>query len=438
MSSYRSDNDKAVSADTEISPRFPLTSVAAYRNRIYFGIATAIESVLRKGGRAGAVLRWLRFGIRGLLLGLTPPAEEQVSREVKRHNIVGIWLAAFIFAFVFSFVLNALFSLDAGTFGGSEGARKYFWDDWHNKIIYSIAAPLYVAFSIVAIYASFKWISVRIKLGDGSSSASGLSDIFRMALVASLLVGAAGAVQVSYFKNNVMLISSEESRTKKPATLNDSCIKQTYWFLDDVRPGGPAGEPSAWKAEPQRYLNSAGIYYFVSQFLRMLIVFTAVVCFGAAAIEMWKFGLRLDGRLSPTAKAVEDAQTMVHHYTIVEIAMKGLAGALTFHMAVWGDSCLEGSNNIRLAAAAVFAIGFVLLMVPRQFVEHRLLQWMVRNNLRDRNGGEWPSLVFGPDVWTTRIITWGFWAILGYLFVYTGVIPYTVRWILRMLGFAQL
>lgn len=410
----------------EIRPRFPWNSLAGYRNRAYFYAASFIEHLAQQKSTVGTFLRVLGFGIRGLLLGVTPPAEERLWQEVKRHNILAIWLAAFISTFIFSFAFNAWYSHLAETFSGSDPENhRYFWDDWHNKVIYAIIAPLYVSFSVVAIYSTFKWITVLVRTPEEMEGRRWWLDVLR-SVVASLLVLIAGQAQVSYFNSNVTAMSLKETRSK-PRSVIDVCKKKTYWFMDDVKVKTASDIRLIDQIEPRRYLNSAGVYYFVSQFLRILIVFAAVVCFGAAAVGMWKFGLRLESRLSPSERVLEQAQVMVTHYTIVEIAMKGLAGALTWHFAVWGDSCLQGSNNIKVATVALFIIGFLLLMVPRQFAEHRLMQWMVQHNLSQRVGGEWPSLMPGQDAWAARVVTWGFWAVLGYFFLLTGIPPNFLR-----------
>jgi len=418
------DSSQPIVPDEEIRPRFPWSSLAGYRNRGYFYAASFIERAALQRSAVGAVLRILGYGVRGLLLGITPPAEARLWQEVKRHNVLAVWVAAFITTFIFSFVFNAWYSNLAKTFYGTDTEHhQYFWNDWHNKAIYAIIAPFYVSFSVVVIYSTFKWITVRFRAADRTGGQNWWLDVLRMVLVTSLLILAAGQVQVSYFNSNVTAMSMKPTASRSQDMIDD-CKRRTYWFMEDTKATTAAGDVlTTAQLDPRRYLNSAGIYYLTSQFLRQLIVFAAVVCFAAASLEMWRFGRELEAKLSPSDKALEETQVMVTHYTIVEIAMKGLAGALTWHFAVWGDSCLRGSNNIKVATVAVFIIGFLLLMIPRQFVEHRLMRWMVRHNLHQRVGGEWPSLIPRQDAWAMRTVTWGFWAVLGYFFLLTGILP---------------
>lgn len=143
------------------------------------------------------------------------------------------------------------------------------------------------------------------------------------------------------------------------------CSDLTYWFVER----GPNNELR---------LNASGAFYFFGNFVRLAIVLAAALCFIAASASVIAQGLKISPRGTDDYDIVEVRQTL-YSFSIMELWTKGLYFILNIHGKVWKASCLVGDLNIKTAGVLVIIVGFIILTIPRNFVEYRL--W---RNLRER------------------------------------------------------
>jgi hypothetical protein len=142
--------------------------------------------------------------------------------------------------------------------------------------------------------------------------------------------------------------------------LYDKCKDRMYWFVERTRSGGLA-------------LNISGMFYFIGNFVRLGIVLVAVFCFIGACASVIRKGLRITP--GSGARDILAVRERLFVFSIIELWTKGLYFILLIHGKVWGKSCLVGSLNFKLAGAAIFIVGWIVLTIPRNFVEYRI--WRV-------------------------------------------------------------
>jgi hypothetical protein len=399
-------------------PRFSIIYPQSWWDFIFIRTAGALE-----GFSSNQAFRLLyafpAVVFRVLVWGVSPATDPKFEHRPSWKRIIVVAVAAAIAGFIFSFGLNYLFARAAGTLSGPEKWRLYFLDDTANLRIYTSIAPVYIACSSVIIYVYLSSSLFLKKFDEDWSVRDSALMATRLVLFALLLLGVDALLQYRYFTEIIT------SYGRLPHMLKEGykhCSALTYWFAEKTASGPLA-------------LNVAGMMYFIGNFVRLAIVITAAYCFVGAAASLVKFGLQVSAGTVRNAD-IGEIRERIYSYSIIELWMKGLYLILTIHGKVWGESCLTGDVNIQLAGAVVFAVGWVMLTVPRNFVEYQL--WRTS---RDRASGPNDGLPDLRNQETLWVYTFGsslFFLAAGYLTLSSidgPVGPDALRKLLDLLGF---
>jgi hypothetical protein len=364
---------------------------------------------------------------RVLVWGVSPAAEPNFEHKPDWRRILIVAIGAAIAALAFSFGLNYLFASAANTLSGSDTGRLYYLHDIHNIRIYTLIAPIYIACASVVIYVYVTSSLFMRRFDEDLSLWESTVLTLRFVVFILVVLGVDAFIQYRYFSEIVTNYRELTYRTPERA---EQCRKLLYWFVERSASG-------------ELMLNVSGMFYFIGNFVRFGIVVAAVFCFVGASASIVRLGVDISPAGMNDITAVRER---LFSFSIIELWTKGLYFILNIHGKVWGDSCLSGHLNIRLAGAAVFAVGWVALTIPRNFVEYRL--WRVLRQQAIANPQEgMPDLRNQETVWLYSLASSLFFLAVAMLVLVSidgpvgpqtllGILGYLgLGWLLSLLGF---
>ena len=141
-------SDAQPSADSmELKPKLLWSSPRSIRNFLFFCIAAFVDRHKRN-----VLVRSVGSFIRIVVPGVTPETAQSLRNQFKRGRLLSIGIVAFLATIIVSYIFALIASWSQGTLFATERYGLNFLRDWHNAAIYTLIAPLYVAFSVVIIY----------------------------------------------------------------------------------------------------------------------------------------------------------------------------------------------------------------------------------------------------------------------------------------------
>jgi hypothetical protein len=367
----------------------PLHWLSAVQRVVFFLLAIAGE-LLAATKLFGWLIDRVTRGADFLLTMLTPHAAADLENEPRRDGLrILIWATA-LAALVISLGGNALFTGLAKTFYGDDPRRFYYASDIHNLVLYTFVAPVYMAASASIIYCALSSFSLTNPSGLQGGWASRVWPIVRLGLVLSGIVLIAGQVQVNYFEENIMGLTKADPESLKPA-----CRGKLFWFVDEF----PEKNGAIIR------LNSAGVYYLCMQFCHMAVVAAAVWFLITAMFNLYHLGLVLTPDFLVRNGGADPVHAKLKRFSLLEVSAKWLALILTVHIAIWGDSCLKGKENIRAMAMVLLALQFFVLATPRLLIEYRLLRCAAVDAPSTSSNVVWPDLIDQRDKVKSTVVS---------------------------------
>ncbi len=350
--------------------------------RMSFFLLVLVGEFLAATRLFGWLIDRVTRGANLLLTVLTPQAAVDLENEPRRDALrILIWATA-LAALVISLGGNAAFTGLAKTFYGDDPRRFYYARDTHNLILYTFVAPVYMAASASIIYCALSSISLTNPLARQHGWAGRVWPVVRLGLVLAGIVLIAGLVQVNYFQENIMGFAKGDPKSLKPI-----CQGKLFWFVDETP--GPGGAIVR--------LNLAGVYYLCMQFCHMAVVAAAVWFLITAMFTLYHLGLVLTPDYLARNGGADPIHAKLKRFSLLEISAKWLALILTVHIAIWGDSCLKGKENIRAMAMVLLALQFFVLATPRLLIEYRLLRCAAVEAPSTGSEIAWPDLIDQRD-----------------------------------------
>ena len=366
--------------------------------------------------------RWLLKALIALfrlfVWGVSPSQTFGFRQPPTWPRILLVAAGAALAAYVFSYWLNYLFAFLAGTLSGSDPARRYFLEDRHNIQIYTFIAPAYIACASTIIYV----YAVNASLNrDALAPPQGpLRRRGRLTFFALLVASMAVAALWFYYQQVVTNYGSFEHASKFVAgEAFKTCSAITYWFVE--RDAG--GKLS---------LNVSGFAYFFGNFARLAIVLASALCFVAASAAAIRLGLRIRADGHETYN-VEGVRRTLYSFSVIELWTKGLYLILDTHGKVWGDSCLKGDLNIKVAGILVVIVGLVILTIPRNFVEYRLWRYLRERAAIDPQEGL-PDLRSEQMNWLYSMMASAFFLAVAILFMVLRMGPEGIKELFELFG----
>jgi hypothetical protein len=353
--------------------------------RLFFlGLALAAEFLAARRV-VGWIVSALVRGAAALLTLLTPHAAADLKNEPPRHGLRILVWATLLAGLVISLGGNAIFTWVAGTFWGDAPRRYYYYQDWHNLVLYAFVAPIYMAASAAIIYCALSSFSLTGR--DASNTGVRLWPVLRLGFVLSWIVLLAGVVQVNYYRENILGIAN----IADPA---NPCFGRIYWFVEEVRKDG----------KPVLSLNAAGVYYLCMQFCHMAVIAAAVWFMATAMFTLYRLGVELTADYLARHGGAEPVRNELARFSLLEVSAKVLALILTVHIRIWGDSCLRGGHNIYITGMFLLALQFFVLATPRLLIEYKLLKCAEAENPSSDSTISWPDLVDQRDRWKSTLV----------------------------------
>jgi hypothetical protein len=363
---------------------------------------------------AYSIARWLLKGVVALfrlfVWGVSPAQGFGFQRPPTWPRILLVAVGAALAAYVFSYWLNYLFAFLAGTLSGSDTTRRYFLADRHNIQIYTLIAPAYIACAsaIIYVYAVNASLTHSAQPHPAQSpSRRGGRFAFFVLLVASMAVAALWL----YYQQVVTNYGVVAGKTV------EECKDITYWFVERGADGKLA-------------LNVSGFAYFFGNFVRLAIVLASALCFVAASAAAIRLGLQIrpDGH---ETYDVEGVRRTLYSFSIIELWTKGLYLILNTHGKVWGDSCLKGDLNIKVANILLIIVGLIILTIPRNFVEYRLWRYLRERAAIDPAEGL-PDLRSEQMNWLYSMMASAFFLAVAFLFMILRLGPEGISELLEL------
>jgi hypothetical protein len=349
----------------------------------FFSIVAALFSDLYHS-RHGKFLRKVAHALDRTIDFFVPRFVTDLRPRAKQLQLWPIfWLSALIGTF-WSLIGNGLFAMLNGTFCGTSSAVSktineisrnfcaadptiyYYTDDIPNLLIYFPLTPLYIGLSVCIIVV---WASGYKKLQsivDISPEQPPSAPTFRTALLSSLPFFALLFIPLLFTLNYALEYAHVKPNTKM------------FWYLHKVYQTTTGGNV------PLYYYDISGIYYLVSNNVKLLIVVSAIICFLTMSLLVIHFGSNIgayDFVKKGNASAVSD---MLLDYNLNVTLIKWLVFVLSIHFLCWSESRTDHGINIKVSAALLICIGVFFLNTPRYYAEERFLRY-IENNTPSEN-----------------------------------------------------
>jgi hypothetical protein len=313
----------------------------------------------------------IAFFVPRFMADLGPRAEELQLWPI-------FWLSAFI-GTLWSLVGNGLFAIWNGTFCGTTSALSkmirsvgviacgadptvyYYTDDLPNLLIYFPLTPLYIGLSVCIIVV---WTSGYEKLQhvvDGSHRPPTPAASSKMALLSSL----------PFFALLFIPLIATLSYAFEYARVPENT--KMFWYLHKVYEKTPDGYV------PQYYYAMSGIYYLVSNNIKLLIVVSAILCFLTMSLLVIHFGSNISSYDFVKDGKSDRVTTLLLDYNLAATLIKWLVFVLSLHFLCWSESRSDHGINIKVSAAFLICIGVFFLNTPRYYAEEKFLRYIETN-----------------------------------------------------------
>jgi hypothetical protein len=282
-----------------------------------------------------------------LFLDIAPSLPRSQVFALTETGKLQIGAAAVLISWILCLVIPSVWAVVIGVHDGADLRRVYFFDDWHNLVLYAVVVPGYVAGGaiVIATVTSGLW---EIRELDRRICCPPLQVdriLWRIPLLV-LFILVVAIVLTSTYINDV----SDVER-----------IGRVYWFLDQL----PGGEVR---------LNPLGVYYFLLNFLLLLFTLVSLAFFMSAFGGTIKLANSLSAAEPGTIEALEFDEIGLKLKTYVQ-AYFAAKVQIAFYIAnfwIWEKSPLGQTGNLMIAHLFLFLVGVLFLGFPRAYFE---LQW---------------------------------------------------------------
>jgi hypothetical protein len=292
------------------------------------------------------VFKQVKQLLRLLFVDLAPDIPVSLTRSVSGNTGRKAAIQGFVVAFIFCFVVTTVWTLFEGTFSGDDPNRVYFSRDLTNLILYTTICPLYVglgcwlAVTVISGWSEVKSLSVEIK--EEPVPARRRNQI-KAPVLAMVILGIAFFATSNYVSE---------------VTAIDNVAKH-YWFVEYSEATG-------------RRLDSLGVYYFLLNFVLLVITLISITFFMASFSSLVEIGNALSVRRSKINLNFPVLRAKLATFTEAYMLAKWLTVLYMINIYLWRATPLGRTSNLIVAAFFVSLIGVLFVSIPRYFLE---LQW---------------------------------------------------------------
>lgn len=292
------------------------------------------------------VCKQIKLLLRLLFVDLAPDIPVSLTRSISGNTGKKAAIQGFLVAFIFCFIVTTIWTLLNGTFSGEDPNRLYFSRDTTNLILYTTICPLYVglgcwlAVTVVSGWSEVKNLSVVIK---EENTLSQRRNPIKAPVLAIVILGIAFFATSNYV-SEVTAIGN---------------VAKHYWFVDYSEAIG-------------RRLGSLGVYYFLLNFVLLVITLMSITFFMSSFSSLIEVGNALSVRSSKMDINFPILRVKLATFTEAYILAKWLTVLYMINIYLWRATPLGRTTNLIVAAFFVSLIGVIFVSIPRYFLE---LQW---------------------------------------------------------------
>lgn len=277
------------------------------------------------------MLQWSARGLDKLIAFFVPRFMADLGPRTQELQLWPIfWLSAFI-GTLWSLVGNGLFAIWNGTFCGTTSALSrmirntaavtcsadptvyYYTDDLPNLLIYFPLTPLYIGLSVCIIVV---WTSGYEKL----------QHVVEETHLPKASTGGAKAAVLSslpFFALLFIPLISTLSYAFEYAQVPENT--KMFWYLHKVYDKTPDGYVERY------YYAMSGIYYLVSNNIKLLIVVSAILCFLTMSLLVVHFGSHISSYDFVKDEKSERVTDLLLDYNLTATLIKWLVFVLALH-----------------------------------------------------------------------------------------------------------
>lgn len=281
-----------------------------------------------------------------MFVDLAPDVPVSLARSISGKAGKKAAFIGYLITFIFCFVVTAISTVTKGTFSGNDPNWVYFSRDWTNIALYVVICPLYVglgcwlAVTVISGLSEVKRLSLEIQ---EVNVVSRRRNPLKAPLLALLILG------IAFFatSNYVTEITSPEN------------VAKHYWFVEYSQATG-------------RRLGSLGVYYFLLNFVLLVITLLSITFFMSSFSGLIDVGNALAKKKSKMKLDFPILKAKLATSTEVYLIAKFLTVLYMLNIYLWRATPLGKTTNLFVAAFFVSLIGVFFVSIPRYFVE---LQW---------------------------------------------------------------
>ncbi|HEV7645806.1 MAG TPA: hypothetical protein VGO50_17840 [Pyrinomonadaceae bacterium] len=324
------------------------------------------------------VFRQIKALIKLVFVELAPDIPVSLTRTFSGNDGYQAAIYGYFVTFFFCFVVNLAGSYVAGTFSGTDPDRLYFSQDWYNLLLYMVVCPLYVGFGCWLIAAVIKgWGEVKSlnqeleseETEEPETEKKKIPFFYRLKL---LILGYESNLEEypvprkkkipfkAYFLTFLILGLAFFAISNYIKDIMDVAnVPKHYWFVEYSDAKG-------------RYLGPLGVYYFLLNFVLLVITLTVVMFFMSIFSSVIEVGNTLEKAAPINDLNKEKISKKLASFTEAYILAKWLTFFYMINFYIWEASPLGRTGNLYITWFFISLIGVVFVSIPRYFVE---LQW---------------------------------------------------------------
>lgn len=307
--------------------------------------------------RLGKIASWspvrplVRIG-EFLFVDLAPELPRTIQFHRGKEFYLGTFFSGFIVAFILCLIVPLIWAWKIGTLHGDSTEYRFFLDDVHNLVLYSLICPLYVGFGCVLIAevygggADLRILEVR----TGVKKMPPKYGVWKMATLFLFMFSVALGLSTNYILD----------------ATNIKRVGITYWF-------------SHFPPDGNGHLNSLGIYYFLLNFSLMFFTIVSFACYMATFSSVINVAraLKTDTRGTAETFTADEISARLTSFSVAWIAARLQVVMYVLNFWIWQKSDLGKVDNLMITRLLLMLIGILFTWVPREYIE---LQWEYYKN----------------------------------------------------------
>lgn len=287
------------------------------------------------------------------------------------------WSAAAV-TFLLCFVTTGIWASCIGKFSGTESQVRYFLADWHNLILYAVVCPTYVGLAtvLIATVIGGYWELRRLEEEVGSGELEISRVRWRVPALVLFILAVALTLTSLYISD----------------VTNFDKVGYAYWFVDRI------------ESSSILRLNSLGVYYFLLNFILLLVTLISLAFFMSAFAATVRVASALVHVQNDSPLIAQSMKTKLQTFVGAYLAAKLQVGAYIINFWIWEKSPLGNNGNIIITHIFLVLIGVFFLAIPRDYIQLQWHRYKLRYPSHEHEEMNVDNLIEGrAAVWATAV-----------------------------------